>query len=390
MSTPEDPDRPPLTGEDLDTIRARMQSRANLGLDPTDPAWLDAIPGSIYGDLEGPAALEHDEDYDFGDVVAQAVIPSTTFGQWLDDWAASVGLERTDVAFASGVVTFVGTAGSVIATGQQVTTTSDGSSDAIAFQAIAGGTIPGGGTLDLDVIAVNAGSAGNVPATAINIPAPSIAGVSSVTNAVATSAGADIETDVHLSGRVNDALSGVLGSGTQDDYQRLFGGIAGVGFIFVVPVARGPGTVDVYLTDLNNSPLSPTAVAAAQVIADPSPANGLGFAPICADVLVKTPGTFLVDVMAMIQDDAGYSLDGASGTIATRAAITAAIARYIGLVGVGGTIVRNKMVSAIVSVIGVANVVTSGGSSMQINTSTADTVVVTSGDIPAIGTTTLT
>lgn len=388
MATIEDPDRPQLTGETLDRIRARMAARVNLGLDPRSPAFLDAIMGSIFGDLEGPAALALDQFYDFAEIVARAVIPTSSFGVWLDDWAESVGLERRDEAFAGGTVTFTGTNGSTIATGQQVTTTTGPDGDPIAFQVVAGGTVSGG-AVDLTVTAVEAGSAGNVSAGTVTIPSPSIAGVSAVTNALAMTGGADVEEDDSLSLRVREVLSGETGSGTVADYVRWGKEQPGVGFVTVRPIARGAGTVDVYITDLNNDPMPSPAVAAFQLVLDPVTGQGLGLAPIGHDVLVLTPAATAVTVTATVSHHAGYSLTGTAGTRATSALITAAIRRYIDGLPVGDDVVRNKVVAAIVDVVGVDNVVTTGVGNLTINGATTETVAIASGNVAQSSTITL-
>lgn len=391
MATIDDPDRPTLSGETLDRIRARLTARVNLGLDPRSPAFLDAIMGSIFGDLEGPAALSLDEFYDFVEVVARAVIPVSSFGVWLDDWAESLGLERNDAAFAGGTVTFTGANGSTIATGQQVTTTTGPEGDPIAFQVDApGGTIGVGGTLDLPVTAVEAGSAGMVPAGSITIPTPAITGVTAVSNATATTGGADIETDEQLNKRVREALSGDVGAGNIAAYVRWGKDYPGIGFVTVIPHARGPGTVDVYITDLNNDPMPPAAVTAFQAALDPVAGEGRGIAPIGHDVDVLTPTAFPVTVTATVTHETGYSLTGAGGTIATHATIEAAIRRYVDGLEVGDDVVRNKVVAAIVDVVGVANVTTTGGGSLAVNGATTETVAVPAGQVAASSTITLT
>lgn len=372
MATPEDPDRPIIGGENLDRIRARLLARANLGVNPTSPAFLDAIPGSLFGDLEGPAALELDGFYDFAEIVARAVIPTTAFGQWLDEWAESLGLERRDEAPAGGVLTFTGAPGTMVATGQQVSTTTLGpDGDPLTFQVTAGDVIPSGGSLDLAATAVIAGSAGNVPAATVTIPSPGIDGLAAVTNESQMTGGADAEDDPTLSQRVREALSGDVGAGTVADYKRWGRAQPGVGFVTVRPVARGPGTVDVYITDLDNNPMPPAAVDTLQQTLDPVTGQGLGLAPIGHDVLVLTPTSFDVDIVAAVSHDIGYTLDGTSGTHATRAVITAAIGRYIDGLDVGAEVVRNKVIAAIVDVIGVTDL-----SALTINGSTAATVAV--------------
>lgn len=390
MSTPEDPDRPVLSGETLDGIRARMTANVNLGVDPTSPAFLDAIMGAIFGDLEGPGALELDRFYDFAEVVARAVIPSTSFGVWLDDWAESLRLARRDEAFAGGTVTFTGTNGTVVATGQQVATSTGPDGDPLAFQVDVGGTIGVSGTLDLAVTAVTKGSASNVQAGTVTVPQPAITDVTAVTNAAAMTGGADVEDDEVLSNRVGEALGGDVGSGTISDYERWLKERPGIGFVTVRPAARGPGTVDAYITDFDNNPMPAGAVAAAQADLDPVTGQGLGRAPIGHDVLVLAPAAFAIAVTAVIAHETGYTLDGTAGTRATRANIEAAIGRYVNGLQTGDDIVRNKVVAAIVDVVGVANVTTSGGGALQINASTTETVAVAASSVAVSGAITLT
>lgn len=356
MPSFDDPDRQRLTGEDLDRIRARLAARANLGVAPTSPAFLDVIPGSIFADLEGPAALELDEFYDFAEIVVAATIPSTSFGEWLDDWAESVGLERRGEARAGGVVTFTGAAGSVIPAGTVVTTVGQDDEDPIGFVVDAGGVIDADGATDFAVTAEDGGSRGNVAPNAVTTSDVEIPGVVSLTNAAPMSGGADVENDEQLSRRVVERLAGASGSGTVGDYVAWGMAWPGVGHVYVRPVARGPGTVDVYITDLSNDPMPPSAVAGLQTQLDPSTGSGLGLAPIGHDVDVLTPGRLAVDVSAAIVHEPGYTLDGTAGTRATRAGIAANVGRYVNGRGPGDDVVAYKVASAFVQTPGVANI----------------------------------
>jgi uncharacterized phage protein gp47/JayE len=186
-------DRPTLSAETLDSIRARMLTSANLGTDPASAAFLDAVMGSVFGDLEGPAALELDEFYDFADVAVAQTIPLTATGQHLDDWAESLGLERRPEAPAGGALTFTGTPGTEIPTGSAYNTEPQLDEEPISYTVPIGGVIPGGGTLDLDAVAVVAGATGNQPATSVTVPGAEIPGLASVTNVAPMTGGADVE-----------------------------------------------------------------------------------------------------------------------------------------------------------------------------------------------------
>lgn len=374
-----------IIADTFDMRRARMLARANLGIDPGSAAWLDNRLGSIFGDLEIPAALELDEALDSVELVARAAIPLNAFGELLDDWAESVGLERRDAAQAGGFVTFGGDNGTTINPGQRVTTApAAADADPVAFEVITGGDVAGG-VAELEIRAVSAGAAGNVATGAISQLAAGIPGITSVTNEEPTTGGSDIEEDDALLPRVLDALAGPLGNGTKADYRRLLLGRPGVGFVTVIRAARGPGTVDVYVTDLNNDPLAPAALADLQAWLDPVGGEGEGEAPLEHDVLVLTPTGTAVDVVTDAVYASGYSADGASGTLAVGDKVEAAIRAYVNGLGVGDDVVRVHLIRAIASVRGVANITTltingSGAGDLAIaadHTAIADDVTVT-------------
>jgi uncharacterized phage protein gp47/JayE len=363
-------DRPHLSGEDLDRIRARLMARANLGIDPNTPSFLDAIPGSIYGDLEGPSALSHDELYDFGDVVARACIPIDSYGEWLDDWAESLGLARRDSAPAGGTVTIAGTPGTIIPPNQIATTTAPINSDAIAFTLpVGGGVIGVGGTVTFNAVAVLNGRASNVPTNTVTLLEPGIDGVTSVTNTAPMSSGADVESDEQLQDRVLQSLAGNFGGGTVDDYVRWGLSRPGVGGVTVKPFARGPGTVDVYIVDVDHNPSSPASVTDLQNFLDPVPAQGLGEAPIGHDVLVRTPALTAVTFSATgIVHAVGYSLDGDAGTRSTRAPVTSSVMNYVNGLDVAADVIHDQSIAAVVDVPGVIKI----GGALQINGAPTD------------------
>lgn len=342
-------DLPRLSELNLDSLRARMIATVNLGLVPGDPLFLDAEMGGLWGDIEGVVALELDEFYDLADEVARAVLPATAYGQWLDGWALSLGLERKDEARAGGVVTFTGTPGATIPAGFPVTTIAPANGEAIAFQTIASGEIPGGGSVDLDVTAVDAGSSGNVGAGTVTEPAYGLPGVTGVNNAERMTGGADVETDQALSGRVRDSFAGTFGSGTVDDYRRWGLAWPGVGYVTVDPLWDGAGTVRVFITDTNNDPMPTSAIDGLQAQLDPVPGEGRGLAPIGHTVTVATPSAADVTSSATILFRDGYSLDGTGGTIASGPTIKAALARYVNGLDTGADVIYNAALAAMMT-----------------------------------------
>jgi uncharacterized phage protein gp47/JayE len=333
---PDPTDYLPLATETPETIRARLLASVNAGIDPTDPTYLDTVPGSFWMDLVGGAVvLELDRIYDrIHHEVPAAALPTTSAGQWLDAWADGIGLARKPAAKAAGVAEFTAATGTAVPTGTQVSTVqTSADADPITFQTIEGGVVDGGGVLALQVEATTEGAQGNVPANTVTVLESSLAAPATVSNPAAITGGSDVETD--------EALAE-----------------PGVGFVTVFPNTPTVGHVTVRITDVNNDPAPSTVIDRLQERLDPSatPGQGAGEAPAGATVHVGTPAAQAVTVAATIALRPGYSLDGASGTRAVADAVTAAVARYVNGLDVGADVVHNKVLAAIVDVEGVEDV----------------------------------
>lgn len=350
----------PLTTETPETIKARLLADVNAGIDPTDPMYLDTVPGAFWDDLMGAASLEFDRLYDrMHSEVPAAALPATTAGEWLDAWANSVGLERKDETAAAGVVEFTAPPTTAIATGTQVSTVQTAAdTDPIVFETTEGGVVDGSGVLALPVQAIAPGAEGNVPANTVTVIASTIAAGATATNPNAITGGSDVETDEALQARLMAKLSGAGGGGNVDWYIAEALAVPGVGFVTVFANTPANGNVTVRITDVNNDPAPSELVAIVQQKFDPSsdPGQGAGEAPPGAIVHVDTPAATDVTVDATVALATGYSLDGAGGTRATGPAITAAVARYGNGRPVGGDVVHNKVLAAIIDVEGVDDV----------------------------------
>lgn len=361
-----------IAAETPDTIRARLVADANATGDPTD-----TNVGSIFDDITGGAfTLELDRVYDRFNEVAAAAIPALTFGVFLDAWATSLGLLRKDATAAAGVVTFTGPNGTVIPVGAQVSTPQTSpDTEAPSFQVVTGGAISGG-SVDLDVVAIDRGAQGNVPAGAVSLLDTPITGVT-VTNAAAITGGSDVETDEALQTRLVRKLGSPAGGGNADYYLNIALNKPGVGFATVQPNTPSLGHVTVVITDVNNDPAPSTLVDALQADLDPSgsAAQGAGLGSIGATVVVSTPTTKDITVATKLVLDPGFSLDGSTGTFAVQDAVETSVARYINRLPVGGDVLRNKVIAAIVDVTGVTNVITSGAGALTINAGAGDVTV---------------
>jgi uncharacterized phage protein gp47/JayE len=376
-----------IANETPDTIRARLIADTNAGIDPSDPAYADTILGSLWDDLSGADALEFDRLYDRLNEVAAAAIPALSFGTFLDAWAESLGRTRNDAALAGGSLRFSGTNGTVIPAGTRASTPqTSADEDEVEFVTTEGGTIASG-IVDLEAVAIVAGSAGNVPASTVTLLDTAIAGVS-VTNPAAMTGGADVETDEALQKRLLRQLSNPSGPGNADYYVNLALDTPGVGFVTVQPNTPSVGFVKVVITDVNNDPAPTPLVDALQERLDPSSsaAQGAGQSTIGATVDVDTPTSLAVTVEADVTLATGYSLDGDAGTHAVRGPIEASLGRYVNGLPVSGDVLHNFVIAAIVAVPGVINV---NRTTLELNNVVGD-VSVSSTQVASLSTVTLT
>ena len=125
----------------------------------------------------------------------------TAEGYQLDGVCQYIGITRKPASYATGTVTFTGTAGTVIPLQFLVST----GTYQFWTQQIA--TIPAGGTVAVPIRAIELGNTSNVLAGTITTIVNPLTGVASVTNTLATTGGADIETDEALRARYDESIS---------------------------------------------------------------------------------------------------------------------------------------------------------------------------------------
>lgn len=372
----------PLFVETSDTIRARLDADVNAGVDPTDPNFIDTTEGGMYFDLTQPLVLEMERIWDALSAETPAVMfPAFAWGEYLDEWGVTVNLPRKPAVAAVGFVTFVGNTGGLIATGTQVSPLQTNPDVAPPiFQTVASAVIPGGGSVDVAVQAVNPGVVGNVAAgtiTQLNSPNPD---VTALTNAAATSGGFEVETDDAYRNRILLEFSQSQGAGNQSDYLRWALAYPGVGDATVQPLWNGPGTVRVIITDPLSNPVAGPVITGLQTELDPVAGQGAGLAPIGAIVTVATVTLVTINVSATVTFATGYSLDGTGGTTGTRAAIVAALADYINGLHPGETVYLRHVQARFFAVKGVLDV-----SSLLLN-GAASNVTVTGLQVATMGT----
>jgi len=260
----------PVIQEDARSIRARLDADMNAGLDPTDPGYTDVTPGGWYYDTTQGFVLEQERLYDtMGTDVPASFLPRYAWGTYLDELGFTVDVFRNDAVKSTGEVTFTGEEGALIATGTQVAVTrTDPDEQPIVYVTTESGTITGG-TVTLAVEAVTAGSRANVAAGIVDMCLTPNSGVEGVENAEGITGGADIETDDRFRVRVLLEWQAAHGGGTVADYAKWALDHDGIGFVRVIAVSAGPGTVRVIVTDADNHPLSDEILDDLQLELDP-------------------------------------------------------------------------------------------------------------------------
>lgn len=353
-------DRIPLLSTTVEEVRARVDADANAGLDPDDDRFIDTTEGGFYWDLTQPCILEIARLWDFASSeVPAAIYVASSWGENLDDHGETINVPRKDEAYATGEVTFTGPAGTLIGIGTEIgTAQTDPDEDPPSYETTASGVIGGGGTLTLAVKAVAAGVAFNVAAAAASFLLTPIEVIGSLTvsNAEAITGGADVETDEAYRTRLLLELGAAQGAGNIADYKRWALAYPGIGFVKVVPLWEGAGTVLVVVTDDENNPVSGSVTEGLQNELDPNPGKGEGLAPVGAEVTVKTPTAVTVTVSAEVDLEPGYTLDGTGGTTAVRSAIEQVLTEYIDRLPPGDDVLLNKTESRFFLVDGLIDV----------------------------------
>ena len=209
---------------------------------------------------------------------------------YLEMRLSNYGIAREGATFAAGNAIFTGTASVPIPSGSVIQT----SDAAFQFATQGSASIGGGGTVTVPILALTAGAGGNLPAAAPLTLTIAIAGVQPVATAdgAGLSGGTDAEADPALRARGLARIQKPPQGGAGTDYVAWAKLVPGVTRVWVYPLNRGAGTVDVlFVMDAraNNIPLAGdiTAVQASIDANRPVTSNALVLAPT-ADTLAIT------------------------------------------------------------------------------------------------------
>jgi len=227
----------------------------------------------------------------------EQVFPDTMVERFLLRWGGFFGVVRTDATFAQINITFTGTTSGTVLIGTILQR-----DDGLTYTLNAEVVVPAAGTAPGIVTAELAGDASNItsfPAT-LSFQSP-LAGVE--TEVAADSAaveGEELEPIDDYRARVIQRMQNPPSGGTPPDYIAFVLSVPGITRAWVLPGARGEGTVDTTGVEDGNAPASiipsPAKVAEIQTTVDaekPITADHLACSPIQVRAHLFERGQFL-------------------------------------------------------------------------------------------------
>lgn len=266
--------------------------------------------------------------------IARQIFPDDCDDDELLRFADWYGLTRKPASAATGTATLSGTAGTVIAAGTELR-----SASGVAFATSSAASVGSGGAVVVDVHASAAGATGNLAAgSALTVSSPP-AGVLAAAVAGAITGGADIETVDALRVRVLAIRRNPPAGGARHDYLRWALEVAGVAAVYVHPLRRGDGTVDVSIMAVGGLP-SVELVATVQDYIN-------AVRPVTADCVVLAPTPVNVGIAGALVVMPGYVRS------AVLSSVQLALAEYFATLSPGDTVYLTRVIGIISAVPGV-------------------------------------
>lgn len=318
--------------------------------------------GTLIYDALSPVANQLTKTYIDLDSILKKAFAQDAYDIWLDKRCAEFGVIRKPGVKATGTVKFTGATGTVIPTGFLVTT-----ADQLDFKTTEDVTIAAGvATAPIEAYAT--GPQYNVPIGTINQISSAQAGVNNVINEVATTGGADIESDVALKARLLLKVQTPATSGNVYHYKQWALEVPGVGAAKVFPVWNGPGTVKVCIVDTNKQPAN-------QSIIDDALAHIEEERPVGATVTVTSATPLAVNLVMTVKRDNSVTMED------LETALILKLTNYLKTLAFESTYISiSKIITLIVEETGVVDLI-----SITMNGSNAN-VAIGDEEIAGIGT----
>lgn len=267
----------------------------------------------------------------------------TATGVQLDYHATARGLQRKSASKSNGSLVF--SRGTVLDYDVEIplgTLCSTADVAAVRFETTQNAVLKAGNvSVEVPAVAVDGSRISNVGINTITVLITPPAGIGSVKNTVAFTGGTDAETDIELRKRILESYSNISNGTNCAFYEQMALKYDGVHSASVVPLGRGPGTVDIYVA-AKGGPTSDELI-------DKIQRDISALREINVDVLVKPAETFIVNVSAYIKVKPGYVFEE------VRQACIDAITEYFLLLGIGERYLLMSVGDAIYHVDGVEN-----------------------------------
>jgi len=311
-----------------------------------NPKVTDFTPGSVAYTMLAAIAAGMDQIAKMHHDYSQQASIMTATEDTLDDLVQIWGVTRKTATAAIGTFTFKkNTAASTpitIPTGILITTVPDANGNTIQYVTNQAVTLTSGNT-EVQTTGIcqvpGPGIAGNLTAGTPLLVGSALPGIDAVSLDTTITNGIDKESDSSLRTRCLQIIQNPQGGGTITDYQNWALAVIGVTTATVVPLNRGPGTIDVVITSGGGLPTPDIIVQTQNAIDERKPVN--------VDVEVLEPTTVIIDVIATMTLASGYTTEAVTLTVQE------AITDYIQSINVGGVVYRSGMTSTIIDVQGV-------------------------------------
>lgn len=283
--------------------------------------------GSTYWNLCGTNSLKFNDLEVLYDELPDLMRPSRSSGEFLLSIGELYGLFPREASFATGKITIFSPEEVTVPRGSVFSRSYDDFEYTTDFEVILNNS-----TAIVDVTATVAGNIGNCSVGYIDTVVSDIPEISSVTNEAPLITGLDDESEYEFSLRLMQKVRNIERTGNEGDYVRWGLDSPLVTRVHCQPLERGPGTVDVIVTDKEDKEPSDEDLA---WISD----YYQTLRPIGADVLLKKA--------TAESHDFAYSLilDGTKALDTVKAELREIVEKYLASMGLhGDTISYAKLI----------------------------------------------
>ncbi|WP_028008689.1 baseplate J/gp47 family protein [Solimonas flava] len=338
----------PLSRPSLTSLQSRAQTNIATRIDGAAPTLRRGILGALLAELSG--ALHSL----YGFLQAESIESNPyTAVRTLPQWASIWGVQRRQPTTAAGAITLTGAPGASVAADSRL------QRNGVEYAIDSDGVIGGGGTVDVAVTAITAGSDGNAAAGETLTFISPLAGVQAeaIVTAGGLTGGADLEDIEDMRQRMLAEIQEPPHGGSKADYVRWARSVGTITRAWCFPTYRGPGSVRVYV--INDDYAGPELASAADVSAvfdyiDSDEIKPVGL--VIEDP--ETPGTYIngLEVLAPEAEPVDFTIDDVPDDPAARVRIEAALQELFRREAVPeGSIALTKLITTIGAGTGVDN-----------------------------------